>query len=33
MRFGFFVGQVLKATHGKANSVAVTELLKKKLFG
>ncbi len=29
--FGFFVGQVMKATQGKANPAAVNELLKKKL--
>lgn len=29
--FGFFVGQVLKASGGKANPGAVNELLKKKL--
>ena len=28
---GFFVGQVMKATHGKANPKAVNELLRKKL--
>lgn len=31
--FGFFVGQVMKATHGKANPQQVNELLKKKLNG
>ncbi len=31
--FGFFVGQVMKATQGKANPAAVNELLKKKLVG
>ncbi|MFP5350492.1 MAG: Asp-tRNA(Asn)/Glu-tRNA(Gln) amidotransferase subunit GatB [Gammaproteobacteria bacterium] len=31
--FGFFVGQVMKATQGKANPAAVNELLKKKLTG
>ena len=31
--FGFFVGQVMKATAGKANPAAVNELLKKKLAG
>ncbi len=31
--FGFFVGQVMKATQGKANPAAVNELLKKKLAG
>ncbi len=29
--FGFFVGQVMKATQGKANPGAVNDLLKKKL--
>ena len=29
--FGFFVGQVMKATQGKANPQAVNEILKKKL--
>ena len=29
--FGFFVGQVMKATQGKANPQQVNELLKKKL--
>jgi len=29
--FGFFVGQVMKATQGKANPQRVNELLKKKL--
>jgi aspartyl-tRNA(Asn)/glutamyl-tRNA(Gln) amidotransferase subunit B len=31
--FGFFVGQVMKATGGKANPGQVNELLKKKLQG
>ncbi len=31
--FGFFVGQVMKATGGKANPAQVNELLKKKLAG
>jgi aspartyl-tRNA(Asn)/glutamyl-tRNA(Gln) amidotransferase subunit B len=31
--FGFFVGQVMKATQGKANPAAVNEILKKKLAG
>jgi aspartyl-tRNA(Asn)/glutamyl-tRNA(Gln) amidotransferase subunit B len=31
--FGFFVGQVMKATQGKANPQLVNELLKKKLMG
>ena len=30
---GFFVGQVMKATQGKANPALVNELLKKKLEG
>ena len=29
--FGFFVGQVMKETQGKANPQVVNELLKKKL--
>ena len=29
--FGFFVGQVMKQTHGKANPALVNELLSKKL--
>jgi len=29
--FGFFVGQVMKATHGKANPAQLNELLKRKL--
>ena len=29
--FGFFVGQVMKASKGKANPALVNELLKKKL--
>jgi aspartyl-tRNA(Asn)/glutamyl-tRNA(Gln) amidotransferase subunit B len=29
--FGFFVGQVMKASGGKANPAKVNELLKKKL--
>jgi len=29
--FGFFVGQVMKASKGKANPGQVNELLKKKL--
>ena len=29
--FGFFVGQVMKASHGKANPAKVNELLKKQL--
>jgi aspartyl-tRNA(Asn)/glutamyl-tRNA(Gln) amidotransferase subunit B len=29
--FGFFVGQVMKATQGKANPQIVNELLKKML--
>ncbi len=31
--FGYFVGQVMKATQGKANPAQVNELLKKKLTG
>jgi len=31
--FGFFVGQVMKATQGKANPQQVNELLKTKLNG
>jgi aspartyl-tRNA(Asn)/glutamyl-tRNA(Gln) amidotransferase subunit B len=31
--FGFFVGQVMKASQGKANPAAVNELLKSKLAG
>jgi aspartyl-tRNA(Asn)/glutamyl-tRNA(Gln) amidotransferase subunit B len=30
---GFFVGQVMRATKGKANPAALNELLKKKLAG
>jgi len=29
--FGFFVGQVMKATQGKANPALVNELLTKKI--
>jgi aspartyl-tRNA(Asn)/glutamyl-tRNA(Gln) amidotransferase subunit B len=29
--FGFFVGQAMKATQGKANPAQLNELLKKKL--
>jgi aspartyl-tRNA(Asn)/glutamyl-tRNA(Gln) amidotransferase subunit B len=29
--FGFFVGQVMKATSGKANPAQLNDLLKKKL--
>ena len=29
--FGFFVGQAMKATQGKANPAQVNELLKRKL--
>jgi aspartyl-tRNA(Asn)/glutamyl-tRNA(Gln) amidotransferase subunit B len=29
--FGFFVGQAMKASHGKANPALVNEILKKKL--
>ena len=31
--FGFFVGQVMKATQGKANPTQLNELLRKKLAG
>jgi aspartyl-tRNA(Asn)/glutamyl-tRNA(Gln) amidotransferase subunit B len=31
--FGFFVGQVMKATQGKANPQLVNEILKKMLAG
>ena len=31
--FGFFVGQVMKASQGKANPKIVNEVLKKKLSG
>jgi aspartyl-tRNA(Asn)/glutamyl-tRNA(Gln) amidotransferase subunit B len=31
--FGFFVGQVMKVTGGKANPAQVNEVLKKKLSG
>jgi aspartyl-tRNA(Asn)/glutamyl-tRNA(Gln) amidotransferase subunit B len=31
--FGFFVGQVMKVTGGKANPAQVNELLKRKLSG
>ena len=31
--FGFFVGQVMKATQGKANPAVVNERLKQKLAG
>jgi aspartyl-tRNA(Asn)/glutamyl-tRNA(Gln) amidotransferase subunit B len=31
--FGFFVGQVMKATGGKANPAQLNELLKTKLAG
>jgi aspartyl-tRNA(Asn)/glutamyl-tRNA(Gln) amidotransferase subunit B len=31
--FGFFVGQVMKATQGKANPALLNELLKKQLAG
>ena len=30
--FGFFVGQVMKETKGKANPQKVNEILKKKLI-
>jgi aspartyl-tRNA(Asn)/glutamyl-tRNA(Gln) amidotransferase subunit B len=29
--FGFFVGQVMKSSSGKANPAKVNELLKRKL--
>jgi aspartyl-tRNA(Asn)/glutamyl-tRNA(Gln) amidotransferase subunit B len=29
--FGFFIGQIMRATHGKANPAQVNELLRKKL--
>jgi aspartyl-tRNA(Asn)/glutamyl-tRNA(Gln) amidotransferase subunit B len=29
--FGFFVGQVMRVTQGKANPALVNQLLKKKL--
>ena len=31
--FGFFVGQVMKATQGKANPAALNDILMKKLKG
>jgi aspartyl-tRNA(Asn)/glutamyl-tRNA(Gln) amidotransferase subunit B len=31
--FGFFVGQVMKETRGKANPQVVNEILKKRLDG
>ena len=31
--FGFFVGQVMKASQGKANPAQVNEILKQKLKG
>ena len=31
--FGFFVGQVMKATSGKANPAQLNELLRTKLRG
>ena len=31
--FGFFVGQVMKQSQGKANPAMVNEVLKKKLSG
>ena len=31
--FGFFVGQVMKASKGKANPGQVNEILKQKLAG
>ena len=31
--YGFFVGQIMRATHGKANPALVNQLLKQKLAG
>jgi aspartyl-tRNA(Asn)/glutamyl-tRNA(Gln) amidotransferase subunit B len=31
--YGFFVGQIMRATQGKANPALVNELLRKKLMG
>ncbi|MGZ6248876.1 MAG: hypothetical protein ACXWMC_04600, partial [Syntrophales bacterium] len=31
--FGYFVGQVMKATQGKANPQLINDLLKKMLAG
>ena len=31
--YGFFVGQIMRATEGKANPALVNELLRKKLSG
>jgi len=31
--YGFFVGQIMRATQGKANPALVNQLLKKKLAG
>ncbi|MCG2739057.1 MAG: hypothetical protein L6300_02320 [Syntrophaceae bacterium] len=31
--FGFFVGQAMKATQGKANPQLINDLLKKMLAG
>ncbi|HJZ17889.1 MAG TPA: Asp-tRNA(Asn)/Glu-tRNA(Gln) amidotransferase GatCAB subunit B, partial [Stellaceae bacterium] len=31
--YGFFVGQIMRATEGKANPGLVNELLRKKLMG
>ena len=31
--YGFFVGQIMRATKGKANPALVNQLLKKKLAG
>jgi aspartyl-tRNA(Asn)/glutamyl-tRNA(Gln) amidotransferase subunit B len=31
--YGFFVGQIMRATQGKANPALVNELLRKKLSG
>jgi aspartyl-tRNA(Asn)/glutamyl-tRNA(Gln) amidotransferase subunit B len=31
--YGFFVGQVMKATQGKVNPAALNEILRRKLAG
>jgi aspartyl-tRNA(Asn)/glutamyl-tRNA(Gln) amidotransferase subunit B len=31
--YGFFVGQIMRATQGKANPALLNELLRKKLTG
>jgi aspartyl-tRNA(Asn)/glutamyl-tRNA(Gln) amidotransferase subunit B len=31
--YGFFVGQIMRATQGKANPTLVNQLLKKRLAG